>query len=114
MVICIPLFLAEMVFVSVLFSKNIIRTIFDKCASWHASSPLQLVQIDLCGPLYSPSFLGCKHFLTFIDDFSRCTWVYFLKLKSEVFDMFLAHEALVEKQSRHQLTTRRTPSSGGV
>jgi hypothetical protein len=31
---------------------------------------------DLCGPLSSPSFSGCKYFLTFIDDFSRRTWVW--------------------------------------
>jgi hypothetical protein len=72
---------------------------FEKCASWHASGPLQLVHSDLCGPLSSPSFLRCKYFLTFIDDFSRRAWVYFLKLKSEVFDNFLANKALVEKKS---------------
>jgi hypothetical protein len=60
---------------------------FDKRASWHASSPLQLVQSDLCGPFSSPSFSGCKYLLTFIDDFSRHTWVYLLKLKSEVFGL---------------------------
>jgi hypothetical protein len=69
---------------------------FDKRASWRASGPLQLVHNDLSGPLSSPSFSGCKYFLTFIDDFSIRTWVYFLKLKSEVFDKFLAYKALVE------------------
>ena len=75
------------------------RDSFDKRASWHASVPLELVHSDLCGPLLSASFSGFKYFLTFIDDYSRCTWVYFLKLKSEVFNMFLAYKALVEKQS---------------
>ena len=56
---------------------------FDKRSSWHASGPLQLVHSDLCGPLSSPSFYGCKYFLTFIDDFSRHTLVYFKKLKRE-------------------------------
>jgi hypothetical protein len=37
------------------------RDNFDKRASWHASSPLQLVHNDLCGPLSSP-FSGCKYF----------------------------------------------------
>jgi hypothetical protein len=50
------------------------RDNFDKHASWHASGPLQLVHNDLCGPLSSP-FFGCKYFLTFIDDFSKCTWI---------------------------------------
>jgi hypothetical protein len=48
-----------------------------------------------------------RDFLTFIDDFSRHTWVYFLKLKSEAFDMFLAYKALVEKQYGHQLQRLR-------
>jgi hypothetical protein len=56
------------------------------------------VQSDLCGPFPAGSFSGFKYFLTFIDDYSRCTWVYFLKLKIEVFDMFLAYKALVKKQ----------------
>jgi hypothetical protein len=64
------------------------RESFDKHASWHASGPLQLVQSDLCGPLSSPSFFGCKYLLTFIDDFSRRTWIYFLKLKSKFLTSF--------------------------
>jgi hypothetical protein len=60
---------------------------FDKHASWHALGPLQLVHSDLCGPLSTPSFSRCRYFLTFIDDFSKRTWVYFLKLKSEVFGL---------------------------
>ena len=56
---------------------------FEKRASWHASTPLQLVHGDLCGPLSVVSLSSYKYFLTFIDDFSRRTWVYFLKLKGE-------------------------------
>jgi hypothetical protein len=70
------------------------RDSFEKHASWHASSPLQLVHSDLCGPLSTP-FFRCKYLLTFIDDFSRRTWVYFLKIKSEVFEKNLAYKALV-------------------
>ena len=76
---------------------------FDKRASSHASVLLELVHSDFCGPLLSASFSGFKYFLTFIDDYSTFTWVYFLKLKSKVFDMFLAYKALVEKQYGHQI-----------
>ena len=82
--------------------------IFDKSASWNASVPLELVHSDLCGPLPFVSFSGFKYFLTFIDDYSRHTWVYFLKLKREVFNMFLAYKALVEKQSGHQIIKLRS------
>jgi hypothetical protein len=73
---------------------------------------LQLVHSDLCRPLSYPSFSGCKYFLTFIDDFSRRTWVYFLKLKSRVFDKFLAYKALVKKQFGHQIQRLRTYNGG--
>ena len=39
-----------------------------------------------------------KYALTFIDDFSRYCWVYFLKNKSEVFDLFNVFRDLVENQ----------------
>ena len=76
---------------------------FDKCASWHASVPLELVHSNLCGPLTSASFSSFKYFLTLMYEYSKCTWVYFLKLKSEVFNMFLAYKALVEKIYGHQI-----------
>jgi len=40
---------------------------------------LDLVHTDLCGPMQTPSIGGSLYFLTFIDDFSRKTWTYFLK-----------------------------------
>jgi len=40
---------------------------------------VDLVHIDLCCPMQNPSIGGCFYFLTFIDDFSRKTWFYFLK-----------------------------------
>jgi hypothetical protein len=85
---------------------------FDKCVTWHAFASLQLVHSDLGGPVFSPSFSGSKYFLNFIDDFSRCTWVYFLKLKIKIFDKFLAYNALVEKQYGHQLQRLRINNRG--
>jgi hypothetical protein len=85
---------------------------FEKRASWHASAPLQLVHSDLCGSLPTISFSGFKYFLTFIDDYSKRTWIYFLKLKSEIFDMFLAYKALVEKQYGHQILKLRYDNGG--
>ena len=67
---------------------------------------------DLCGPLPAVSFPGFKYFLTFIDDYSRRTSVYFLKLKSEVFDMFLAYEVLLEKKIGHHILKLRYDNGG--
>src|SRR5713226_4244366 len=97
-----------MVFFFWLCTRKYHRDSFDKCASWHASVPLELVHSDLCGSLPYASFSSFRYFLTFIDDYSRRTWVYFLKLKSEVFNIFLAYNALVEKQSSHQIIKLRS------
>ena len=69
---------------------------FEKGKAWRAEAPLQLVHSDL---MIFPvaSFSGAKCALTFIDDFSRQTWVYFLKYKSEVFKNFVDFKAFVEK-----------------
>jgi len=45
--------------------------------------PLQLVFSDLWGPSPTVSSLGYKYYITFVDAFSRYTWIYLLKAKSE-------------------------------
>ena len=44
---------------------------------------LELLHIDLCGPSAIESFGGSKYILVIVDDFSRFTWVFFLKQKSD-------------------------------
>ena len=63
---------------------------FEKHASWHASLPLQLVHNDLCVFVPSIGFYGFKYFLSFINEFTKCTSVCLLKLESDFFDKFLA------------------------
>lgn len=43
----------------------------------------ELVQMDIWGPLSIPSLHGHKYFLTIVDDFTRHTWLFLVKLKSE-------------------------------
>lgn len=42
------------------------------------------------------SLRGYEYLVTFIDDYSKKTWVYFLKTKDEVFSGFQEFKALVE------------------
>ena len=53
---------------------------------------LQLVHSDICGPMQTQSIGGAKYFVTFIDDYTRCCAVYFMKCKSEVLDKFKEFE----------------------
>ncbi len=49
-----------------------------------SSRKLELVHSDVCGPIQIDSIGGNKYFVTFIDDYSHCVSVYFIKHKSEV------------------------------
>jgi transposase InsO family protein len=55
-----------------------------KKATTRATSVLELVHTDLCGPMQNATPSGKRYFMTMIDDYSRFTQVYFLKFKSEV------------------------------
>ena len=48
-----------------------------------SSSCFDLVHADIWGPYSTISLNGSKYFLTLVDDYSRCTWVYLMKNKSE-------------------------------
>jgi hypothetical protein len=49
---------------------------------------LELVHTDLWGPAPMATLEGSRYYITSIDDSSRKVWVYFLKLKSNVFKVF--------------------------
>ncbi|KAL6347272.1 hypothetical protein AAG906_013708 [Vitis piasezkii] len=53
---------------------------------------------DVWGIVPIVSHAHYKYFVTFIDDFSRFTWVYFLRAKDEVFVVFKRFLALIETQ----------------
>ena len=52
---------------------------------------------------------GNRYFLLFIDDY---TWVYFITLKSEVFDVFKQFKALVENQCNLSIKALRSDNGG--
>ena len=70
---------------------------FPHTQTWRASQILQLVHSDLCGPVNPTSTSGKRYFITFTDDYSRKTWVYFLHEKSEALITFQRFKARVEK-----------------
>ena len=58
-----------------------------------ARASLELRHSYLAGPMQVTSIGGSTYFMTFTDDFSCRTWVYFLKFKSEAFDKFVEFKA---------------------
>jgi transposase InsO family protein len=85
---------------------------FPSLTTWRASNPLELVHTDLCGPFSTESQAGNKYFITFIDDFSRYCWVYFLRQKNQAFSCFKQFKSLVEANSVERLKCLRSDRGG--
>jgi transposase InsO family protein len=60
----------------------------------------------------STSINGYVYYLSFIDDYSRKTWVYFLKSKDEVFGKFKEFKALIENLSKRKIKILRSDNGG--
>ena len=48
--------------------------------------PFQLLHVDVQGPYAQPTYDSCSFFLTIVDDFTRCTWIFLMKHKSDSVD----------------------------
>lgn len=84
------------------------RTPFIKRELTRADQLLQLIHSDLCGPMQTPSLGKAVYFLTFTDDFSRFTHIYFLKHKYEVFDYIKKYKNEVENLKNKKRKYLRT------
>jgi transposase InsO family protein len=77
-----------------------------------AEGVLELIHSDVCGPMPSSSISGYVYYVSFIDDYSRKTWVYFLKSKDEVFSKFKEFKALIENLSERKIKILRSDNGG--
>ncbi len=68
------------------------RMPFKSIGEIRSTRKLQLVHSDVCGPMQTESIGGCRYYVTFIDDYSRCCNVYFMERKSEVLEKFREFE----------------------
>ena len=62
------------------------------------TTKLEIVHIDLSGPTKTKGFYGERYFKIIFDDFSKMTWVAFLKEKSKAFDKFKIFKNRVENE----------------
>jgi len=109
----------------------------------NTQAPLELLHVDLCGPMRVQTKHGKKYVLVVVDDYSRYTWVFFLANKSEtsqiLIDFLKSVQVNLKKQVRivrsdngtefknnvfdsylrsvgitHQFSAARTPQQNGV
>lgn len=59
-------------------------------------SPFELLHMDVWGPYKQCTYNGHRFFLTSVDDYSRMTWVYLMRFKSEVITFITSFLDLVK------------------
>nr|GFA83892.1 retrovirus-related Pol polyprotein from transposon TNT 1-94 [Tanacetum cinerariifolium] len=73
---------------------------------------LYLLHIDLCGPMRVESVNGKKYILVIVDDYSRFTWVKFLRSKDETSDFIIKFLKMI--QVRLSVPVRRIRTNNGA
>ncbi|KAJ9557983.1 hypothetical protein OSB04_012597 [Centaurea solstitialis] len=56
----------------------------------NSKSPFDMIHMDLCGPMSVESLARKKYMLVLVDEFSRLTWLEFLRAKSDAADRIIA------------------------
>ncbi|KAL0279418.1 UNVERIFIED_CONTAM: hypothetical protein PYX00_000982 [Menopon gallinae] len=64
---------------------------------------LEIIHSDVCGPMKTESLGKSKYFVTFTDEKSRWTEVYFIRKKSQVLEKFKEFRAKMEKLTERKI-----------
>jgi transposase InsO family protein len=78
-------------------SKSI--RILNRKPSKYSTKPLERVFSDFWGPYSTPRLAGELYMLTFIDDYTRKSWVYFTKERRELRELFQMFRAYIEAET---------------
>ena len=76
------------------------------------SKILQIIHSDICELNGNLTKGGNRYFATFIDDYSRYTYVYLMKHKDEVFDKFKVYKSIVKNQKEKKIKILRSDRGG--
>ena len=75
------------------------RNTFNQKVESKSTDKLEIIYTDVCGPMQCDSLGGSKYFVSFIDDYTRKTWIYLIKAKSKVLKVFKKFKAMVSRQT---------------
>ena len=78
----------------------------------HLEHCFDLIHSDVWGISPVISHVNFKYFVTFIDDFTKYTWIYFLHAKYEILSVFQQFTAYVETQFSSGIKIMRSDSGG--
>lgn len=79
-----------------------------KTKGTRATNALEIVHGDVCGPMENLSIGGARYFLLLVDDYTKMSFVYFLKSKDEVFQSFKTFKSFAENQCNRKIKIFRS------
>ncbi|KAL5804478.1 hypothetical protein ACOSQ3_031278 [Xanthoceras sorbifolium] len=88
------------------------RTVFPPSNGNKRSMPFSLIHSDVWGPSNIVSISGMRWFVTFIDDCTRMTWIFLLKNKSDVCDVFQNFYHMILTQFHKKIQVLRSDNGG--
>ena len=77
-------------------------------ATYRTKDALELIHVDLCGPITPATNGGRRYFLLFMDDCSRYMWLQLLTSKDEVAEAIKKFKVYAEVESDKKLCVLRT------
>ena len=77
-----------------------------------STSPFQIVHTDLWGPSPIATKGGSIYYVSFVDDYSRYTWVYLITHKSDFYKVFRTFYAMVQTQFSTSIKILRSDLGG--
>jgi hypothetical protein len=77
--------------------------VLNKEAPERTKKRLQRVYTDFWGPFIIPTPSGARYILTFTDDFTRKSWIYLVKARTELYEKFSEWQIRVERQCNEKL-----------
>ena len=81
-------------------------------STFQASKPLELVHFDVWGLALITSINDFQYYILFVDEYSKFTWLYLLKHKSNVLNIFKFFKATIENQLDSKIKVLRTNYGG--
>ena len=82
--------------------------------TFQAKEPLELVHSDVLRRIKQPSISRYHYMVTFIDDYSRYAWIYFMKKKIETLAKFKEFNEKVESKVGKKIWCLRTDNGGSI
>nr|GEW57349.1 retrovirus-related Pol polyprotein from transposon TNT 1-94 [Tanacetum cinerariifolium] len=84
------------------------RSSFKSKAVLSSKGTLNLLHMDLCGPMRVASINGMKYIMVIIDDYSRYTWTLFLHSKDETPEVLKEFLMMIQRNLQALVITVRT------